>query len=404
MHKFNPFFINSNIAFGKRKFSCLDDILVPVAGNTGNSYITYALIKTVLGRFSEIKHIENIYTYDFSKSDIDIAYVKNECSHIFLVLQDQIRLQESYSLQLPYREIISFIKKCNKPLVIAGLGHNSFGEIDKDFHKKLSPDLVWFLRELSTLCSEIGIRGEITKEILEKLGIRNSRVIGCPSFYEQGPNRIVKKIDLNDVRPVLTSQIAPSFLLKDPSVSCICQDYCESNLLEASFWGRCFQELSWCNITRLKNKRIKIFLNPLLWQNYLKNFNFAIGTRVHGSIMAINSGLTVVCTSGDNRAREMCEFMKIPRFVCLPSSSNEKDFFGEILDKIDMESLNDIYPSRFANYKDFILKQGLPFLLENLDSISIDTSEISELNFSNELFPSKMKWMTLRMLKRTFNR
>ena len=65
MSKVKPFFINSNIHLKKFSYKTVEDILTPLGGNTGNSYITYGLMKAVLGGICDIPHIQNIYTYDF---------------------------------------------------------------------------------------------------------------------------------------------------------------------------------------------------------------------------------------------------------------------------------------------------------------------------------------------------
>ena len=40
-----PFFINSNICLKQDDISSFEKFMTSIAGNTGNSYITYALIK-----------------------------------------------------------------------------------------------------------------------------------------------------------------------------------------------------------------------------------------------------------------------------------------------------------------------------------------------------------------------
>ena len=61
---FQPFFINSNIITNKSSLISYDSFLTAIAGNTGNSYITYALLKE-LG-ISELKdefHNKNLCGY-----------------------------------------------------------------------------------------------------------------------------------------------------------------------------------------------------------------------------------------------------------------------------------------------------------------------------------------------------
>ncbi|MBR3898905.1 MAG: hypothetical protein IKJ44_01380 [Elusimicrobiaceae bacterium] len=83
-----------------------------IAGNTGNSYITYALLKELGVDASKICHIPSVYTHNFNEADLE--YTQN-ASHIFLILQDQIRIAESYGLQLPYKKIENLIKKSKSP-------------------------------------------------------------------------------------------------------------------------------------------------------------------------------------------------------------------------------------------------------------------------------------------------
>ena len=107
LRNFKPFFVNSNLSIGNVRCSDADGLLRNAAGNTGNSYITYSLIKSTVGDLSGISHIPNIYEYDFKNADRDAEKVKGEYTHVFLILQDQIRIEESYNLRLPYEGIIS---------------------------------------------------------------------------------------------------------------------------------------------------------------------------------------------------------------------------------------------------------------------------------------------------------
>lgn len=193
MQPFNPFFINSNICLNPGDILTYERFMRTVAGNTGNAYITYALIKELFGNLVKIDHIPNIYEYNFDNTDADTDYINNNCTHVFLILQDQIRIAESYGLQLPYSGIMKFIKKLNKPVIIAGLGANSFNGFQADFHQKLNPELITFLKFLSDHCIEMGVRGYFTAEVLKNLGITNVNAIGCPSFLKRGNLASLKK-------------------------------------------------------------------------------------------------------------------------------------------------------------------------------------------------------------------
>lgn len=263
---FKPFFLNSNLSFGRAGGDTVENLLRPAAGNSGNSYITYALVKTVLGDFAGLSHIANVYEYDFSASARDAEFARAECTHVFLVLQDQIRIEESYGLRLPYENIVSFLKKCGKPVVIAGLGANSFGGFDPEFHKKLPPALVKFLREISGMCEKIGIRGEFTADVLAKLGISNFQIIGCPSFFETGPGRRVEKPPFGELNPVLTSPL----VYRAENAPAVMQDFLEKRLIDLSVFGRIPDDCPREEFYRAARGNLQIFLNPESWKAFLK--------------------------------------------------------------------------------------------------------------------------------------
>ena len=55
--EFKQFFINSNICLENDDISTYEKFMTAIAGNTGNSYITYALIKELFGGLINIRHM-----------------------------------------------------------------------------------------------------------------------------------------------------------------------------------------------------------------------------------------------------------------------------------------------------------------------------------------------------------
>lgn len=347
------FFINSNIFINnKLQFDSLDDILAPLGGNTGNSYITYSLIKEIGCKINDIEHIQNIYTFDFSTQDKYIDIINNECSTVFLILQDQIRVQESYGLKLPYKAIMDFISKLNKPVVIAGLGANSTTGYDKTFYENIDPELINFLKFLSDHCIEIGLRGEYTAEILSKFDIHNTKIIGCPSFYECGRDRIVS------AKPNLKKIVFTSENLRTPSmknVDVVCQDYTDKTILEGLIFDKWDKNIDYHSLDKLKNNKYHIFTNINQWKNFLKEFDFALGCRIHGSIIALNAGIPAICCKNDYRAKEMCEFLHIPYYWKLPKNVDMEKLYKQL----DLSKLNNNYPVLYDNYCDFLNKNNI---------------------------------------------
>lgn len=359
MTKIKPFFINSNIWLKEFEYHSVEDILTPIAGNTGNSYITYAIIKTLTGGLIDINHIQNIYTYDFSNQDKDIDIINNECTHVFLILQDQIRISESYGQKLPYEKIINFIKKLNKNVIIAGLGSNCFTGFDKEFYKKLNPELIVFLQKLSNHCEMIGIRGEFTQEVLSKLGVHNTRVIGCPSFFENGKNRIIEKKPFSNEFNFL--QTSKNLTRNFNSFYTVLQDFQEKDIIAKLALEDYTAPLFFKDEAKIKEDKFTIFIDIESWKNFAAQFDFAFGYRLHGAILALNAGVPALCCNHDSRETEMCSFLKIPQFTQLDDRTNLEQYY----EMTDMDTLNKEYPKLYENYKDFLKINGLKTFEEN---------------------------------------
>lgn len=350
MNGFNPFFINSNICLKSGDIANFDTFMKTIAGNTGNSYITYALIKALGLQAERLSHISCAYTYDFGTIEQDIEFIRSSCSHLFLILQDQIRIAESYGLKLPYQRLEYLIEKAQKPLVIMGLGANCFSGFDASFYKSLSPDLVRFLKCLSAHCLEIGVRGNFTAEVLNQLGIKNVRVIGCPSFFETGANRMVSKTKDISLGDILLTHSSPVLSLKENHQ--ICQDYQEENIIRVIAFNEYKKIRSLAVLEKLCGGKYHVFSNMEDWKSFVSQFKFAFGERLHGSILALNAGVPSLCTNGDSRAREMCEFLHIPYFPHI----NENTDVLKLYEECDVDSINNNYPTLFNNFCDFIKK------------------------------------------------
>lgn len=350
MSDFTPFFINSNLITSKSSLSDYDTFFNAVAGNTGNSYITWALLKE-LG-ISELKddfHIQNIYDFDFSCTDRVAEFVNSNCSHVFLILQDQIRIHESYGYKLPYSGIKNLLEKINKPVIVVGLGANCFTGFDPNFHNQLPKDLIEFLHYLSARCNELGVRGNFTAEVLNQLEIKNVIPVGCPSYFETGTKRVItKKPYISPSRIFFTSNFFNS--LNDTNFQ-VCQDHQEQEIVKLI----AFNELgnSYENehlMLKYSRRRYKIFSSISDWKNFASHFDFSIGYRVHGSILALNSGCLAVCCNEDSRAREMCDLMRIPWMQAPAPETN----LVELYKTIDVSDLNSTYPKLYDNFSSFL--------------------------------------------------
>lgn len=357
--KIVPFVINSNVCTSAEDIETYDSFMDCIAGNTGNSYITWSLLKEIGCTLESIKghHIRCIYNYDFDCVEKDIDIMNNECTHVILILQDQIRIHESYGYKLPYDGIKRMISKIRKPILIAGLGANSLEGYVPNFHKGLSSDLVNFLKYISDRTTLIGIRGYYTQEVLHNLGIDNTMVIGCPSYYETGRNRVIEK-------PVWSED-----LLVGTSTGIVYSKYSSCIYLQDAqpFEGK---QIKWIvygkksansprMLKKIENKQIKVFSSIVDWKEDVSQCDFYVGGRVHGSMVALNSFVPTVVICGDSRSREMCEYLNIPYH---PEFRKESDLF-KILQACEYEKMNKEYNSKLDDFILFLRTNGYDYNL-----------------------------------------
>ncbi len=309
-----------------------------IAGNTGNSYITYSLINIIYGKFNRnfVTGIDNIYSYNFDKyQEKDLEYINNECTHAIFILQDQIRREDKNSIRLPFEKLNPFLQSIKVPIVVMSIGANSFTPYESDFHTYLETDLIKFLYILSEKSNLVGLRGEYTESIFEKLGIHNTLIIGCPSFFKNGRNKVITKKEYNSNFKIAST---PSYAFKypfNPNIEVFLQDEFTHDKCPYA-----------CHI----------FSDMEQWENKLKEFDFFVGTRLHGSIVALNAGIPALCMNGDMRAKSVCKYLKIPLNVGI---INESDI-NKVYEVCDFTEMNRNYNNLRERFLYYLRMNGVP--------------------------------------------
>ena len=186
----------------------------------------------------------------------------------------------------------------------------------------------------------IGVRGRFTDELITSLGFTGtSLVTGCPSnFLNLDPDlgskvaaRFSKRIDriavnagipyipaLRDIEQDLASivtltdsayvvqhglqmvQLARDDLdTMDPKPFKECHEYIAPRMTAEQF-------KNWCK------RYAYAFFDVRAWMDFVRRFDFVVGTRFHGAMLAIQAGVPAGCIAHDSRTLEMCQTMRIP--------------------------------------------------------------------------------------------
>jgi hypothetical protein len=319
--------------------------LLQISGNnTGNLLFTNAVSIQV----------KNYYSVGFSLGD-KIDYVNSDFNSLIIPAANWVNISNDWGF------LANALEKIKIPISCVGLGaQNSIFEIDK-----IPSGTIHFLNILKQKTALIGVRGFKTKAILEKLGISNVEVVGCPSILANfSPiTNLVFSFDHNNPRLSISFT---RYTTKDPdpngyqrqiaqlaaqfSSSIVLQSeeaeirYLESPDAEIAAWLCSYYNIDESELPRLVSK-LQFFNSQESWvQFHRDNTDFTISSRIHGCVASLLAGKPALLLAHDQRTSELAETMGIPQrpIECVHTIQTKEDLFNLIRD---------------LDYTDFFAKQ-----------------------------------------------
>lgn len=278
---------------------------------------------------------------------------------------------------------LPLIKRIPGPLVPVGVGAQAATYKKLDLPKGTIE--AW--RVIASKCKSIGVRGVYSAEVFNDLGIKNVRVIGCPSFYRSlQPTITIRKIDPASARVGLTLN---KYLSKDYASNATKTNRMQSALLEAvarrpssRLYSQGEREESLavfspreqragyvdsilarfglegnvaCQV--LLTDRMFAFLDVDEWaKDVVSQIDVMVGFRLHGNVIALHQGLPAVFFTYDSRIRELAALFAAPAIEVEDYLPVDVD---RILAAMDFQALEQAYRRNFAEYHEFLTENGL---------------------------------------------
>lgn len=259
--------------------------------------------------------------------------------------------------------------------------------------------LIWLrniIRQAPTQHPNISVRGRYTHKILTAHGMGdNCEVLGCPSlFINHTPalsTRLKEKLgsapEKIAVAPGYVTQCPKPFEQLERSLAKITDEYgggyiCQGpedviRMARGEYSNAAPESIARANkvlMPRLSEpdfrkwfrRHAMVFGDVPPWMEYLRTCDILIGTRIHGALLAIQSGTPALCISLDVRQLEMCETMKIPTvwWEDVASGITAKKAY-EIVREHDWDEFNDNRQRLARAYITFLKNNRLtqqPFL------------------------------------------
>jgi hypothetical protein len=266
----------------------------------------------------------------------------------------------------------ALVERLTIPVVVVGAGTQLAFDQGLDLGPKVAKATTRLLRAVLDRSARFGVRGDTTREYLATLGFgdQHVQVVGCPSLYLRGPDYAIRP------RPQLTadSKLAVNIAIRDeqfaPFVTRAISDH--PNLMYVAQTNEDLATFLW-GVDRLQDKRpwyptylahplmvqdrARMFLDPRTWIDFLADYEYMVGTRIHGNVAALLGTTPSTLVAIDKRTWELGEYHDIPMIKV--EDLRPDDTFASVLDRSDWSAFNAGLRPRYETLLGFFAQNGI---------------------------------------------
>jgi len=292
-------------------------------GNTGNMAFQFAVLQHIASE-SRVMHLGASPTQLQEAGDVIVMPLANQLGN-----------------HTDLGQLADRLEAAQLPVVGIGLGAQA---PDQSQDIALSAGTERWVRTMAALSPtkgpNLGVRGEYTRRQLERIGLGDRAVVtGCPSNFIAPDLRFLDLIEEKFERPIQRVAVAAGI----PHVTGLADIEADlANMVTASGgiyivqhgidmirlgrgeFGAISPEAmelhrsyiaphlpteafrQWCR------RFARAFTDVRQWLDELRQHDFAVGTRFHGAMLAVQAGTPAGCIAHDSRVHEMCQTMGIP--------------------------------------------------------------------------------------------
>ncbi|MEJ0018275.1 MAG: polysaccharide pyruvyl transferase family protein [Acetobacteraceae bacterium] len=222
----------------------------------------------------------------------------------------------------------------------------------------LPPGSIRFLYVVARKCRSFGVRGATSARFLSALGIENWQIVGCPSNMlapppgarrrmEQRVRRdgpVLLHVDLVGDFPVLMGQLralagGPVHYMAQSPFTLVDLALARSGPLTASQQALVakFGIGDGPDATAVLRDTLHAFFSVEEWCSFTSRFDFSLGVRLHGNIIAMRCGVPCLVVMHDERMRELAETHALPAltmedFLATRAAGDLRTFVADRLD------------------------------------------------------------------------
>lgn len=341
------------------------------------------------GLISEISVDGN--SIDYYNSEMKIDAINEEYDCVIYPMANIFSLEYASGLSA----ITSFIKQLKIPVYIisCGLQCKSFDDIDAVI-QVIGNDSKQFIKAVYDSGGEFALRGYYTAEFFSRLGFNDAKVVGCPSLFQSGKDLSVSndKVDIKDFKLGVNGSIEIARTLADKYRAVFYdQEALFNYMYNRDFYKdkkpNLINNLKWIKSSGIGieladwivNSRIRLLADMWDWQHSFQSakISFSYGTRIHGNIMAVLSGVPALIVNVDARVKEMAEFYEIPNIEytkALEIKENGNDIYSLYIDT-DYSNFNKNFEKKYNAFTEFMINCGIIKNSMNSDNPFLNCSD-----------------------------
>lgn len=338
-----------------------------IGNNVGNLMYAYSVFRNLTTENVEL-------VPDYYRADPADADMINETYDSYVIpLANAIRPSFIPTL----KKYTALIQKLKIPVFVVGMGMAFSYEPNVEQKRPFDNDVKNFVSAVLEKSNILGLRGQITSDYLSYLGFKEGRdhmVIGCPSMYTFGNNIKIRDVELNDNSAISINMTpaADQKVLKFlnglseqyKNLEFTPQDldemiltYSGTPFLGGAVNSKVDNYPNSLNSAVYKNNQVKFFLSAPSWIDHMGTIDLSIGTRLHGNVAPILAGTPSIAIPIDARMRELTEYHNFPR---VPANEIHEDMkLEELLEKVDVHSVEKNQKSNYDNFINFLDKNGI---------------------------------------------
>ena len=348
---------------GATPFERFDDFDVlknnPIGNNSGNLLFAHAVYKHLS------RDNVNIDINNYKANPLDADQINEKYDAFVIPLANAFR--PSFIKQLT--PLTALVRKLKIPCVVVGVGAQADLVHGVTRIKDIDTDVKAFVSAVLDKSASIGVRGDFTNEYLRGLGFSSVETIGCPSFYLNGDKlKIIKKpqppaeisYNLTPKMPHKLGKFFERLVNSYPNHAYVAQDKAD---LELFLLNKIInlpvtdQLPSTPTHASILNGNAMLFSDVPSWINQMRQYDFTIGTRIHGNMFSLHAGTPAFLIAHDSRTLELARYLKIPHRVS--SDVDERTTVDELYNEADYTEMNNTQAERFTRYRSFLKSNGL---------------------------------------------